>query len=97
MASSTSSLLRRTFALTAIIALSICGRSLAATSENVFGSKDLPTLASTDKEAHLYRLTIVQPSKSPILIEVSADRKSPSLTVKEIRSESKGREQSARI
>ncbi len=51
MASSTSSLLRRTLVLASIIALSACGQAVAGVSENAFGSKDLPSLAATNKDA----------------------------------------------
>lgn len=90
MAPSTPSVLRRTFVLTAIIALSLCGRSSAAAPENVLGGKDLSALAATNKDAHIYRLTVLRPSQSPVLIEISAGSETPSLTVKEIQSESKG-------
>lgn len=90
MASSTPSVLRRVLVLSAILTLSLGGRSMAAEAGNPFGSKDLKALAAADKQAHAYRLTVVRPDVSPVLIEVSANSGSPSLTVKEIKSETKG-------
>ncbi len=90
MASSTPSFLRRTLAVATLLTLSLSGRSMAGSPENAFGSPDLQALAAANKQAHTYRLTVARKALSPVLIEVSANNQSPSLTVKEIQSESKG-------
>lgn len=90
MASSISPVPRRILILSAIISLSLCGFSVAATPESAFGGKDLALLATTSKDAHTYRLTVLCPSQAPVLIEVSANSETPSLIVRKIQSESKG-------